>query len=188
MQGSGGLPMFQARQQARQNVPAGPAVRALGLASAALVGLALLGAPAARADYDDPPSRVARLAQIDGQVSIEPSGVDQWSQATSNYPVATGDRIYADQDGRGEISAGDVVARIWHSTDVTMTNLSDQLVQLGLAQGTLRLHAYARSSGSQVEIDTPNGAITITQPSDVRLDAGQDGTTVTVNSGAVQLS
>ena len=170
---------------ARPNLAARNVIAALAIAS-----FALMGASRSFADGDDPPSRVARLAHIEGQMSIQPSGVDQWSQASSNYPIATGDRVYADTDGRAEISAGDVVARIGHSTDLTMTNLTDQMVQLGLAQGTLRIHTYVVDAYNQVEIDTPNGAVVVTQPGDIRVDSysGDDGTIVTVNTGAIQIS
>ncbi|HEY0758881.1 MAG TPA: DUF6600 domain-containing protein [Acidisarcina sp.] len=173
---------------AERSFPAATLVPAL--LACALVVAGWSGTAPAMAQSDDPPARVARLGQLEGQVSIQPSGVEQWSQASSNYPVATGDRIYADQDGRGEISAGEAVARIWHATDVTVTSLNDQLLQLGLAQGTLRVHTFTVDANNQVEVDTPNGAITVTQPGDIRVDTftGDDGTIVTVNSGAVQLS
>lgn len=143
-----------------------------------------------QAESGDPSDRVARLAYLEGTVSVQPSGVDQWSQAETNYPVATGDRIYTDQDGRDELSIGGVVVRMWHVTDLTMTNLSDQLTQLGLAQGTVRLRTFGLDPSQQVEVDTPNGAITVTQPGDIRIDSfeGDGGTQLTVNSGAVQVT
>ena len=42
----------------------------------------------------DPPGRVARLGFVSGNVSFQPSGEDDWSQALPNYPLTTGDRIY----------------------------------------------------------------------------------------------
>src|SRR3974390_704517 len=39
----------------------------------------------------DPPARVGRLAQVTGTVSYHGSGADQWTLASMNYPVATGD-------------------------------------------------------------------------------------------------
>jgi hypothetical protein len=142
------------------------------------------------ADSDDPPARVARLGELRGTVSIEPAGVNDWSAASRNYPVATGDRVYTDRDGRTELQIGQTVARMWHDTDLTVTNLADNIIQLGLAQGTLRLRTYALDPQEQVEIDTPNGALTISQPGDIRVDAygGDGGTVVTVNSGEVELT
>ncbi len=142
------------------------------------------------ADSDDPPERVARLGSLRGTVSIEPAGVNEWSAASPNYPIATGDRVYTDNDGRTEVQIGETVARMWHDTDLTVTNLANNIIQLGLAQGTIRLRTFGIDSQTQVEIDTPNGALTITRPGDVRVDSytGDGGTMVTVNSGEVELS
>ncbi len=155
-----------------------------------LFAVSVAGATQLRADSGDPSDRVARLAYIEGTVSVQPAGVDQWSQAETNYPVATGDRLYTDKDGRDELSIGGIVVRMWHGTDLTMTNLSDQLTQLGLAQGTVRLRTFGLDPSQQVEVDTPNGAITVTQPGDFRIDSfeGDGGTQLTVNSGSVQVT
>ncbi len=160
------------------------------LMSILLATLFLLSPLALLADADDPPQRVARLGELQGTVSIEPAGVDNWSAAAANYPIATGDRVYADTDGRAEVQIGQTVARIWHNTDLSVTNLSDNMIQLGLAQGTLRLRTYGLDPQTEVEIDTPNGALTITRPGDVRVDSypGDGGTVVTVDSGEVQLT
>ena len=37
----------------------------------------------------DPPSRVARLKYISGEVSMQPGGVDDWAAATINRPMTT---------------------------------------------------------------------------------------------------
>ncbi len=155
-----------------------------------LVLLTLCSAAPLFADSGDPSVRVGRLGYIQGTVSVQPSGVDQWSQAETNYPVATGDRLYTDQDGRDEIAIGGTVVRMWHGTDLTMTNLADELTQLGLAQGTIRVRTFGLDPSQQVEIDTPNGAVTVTQPGDIRIDSydGDGGTQVTVNTGAVQVT
>src|SRR5215472_5925931 len=138
----------------------------------------------------DPPSRVARLAYASGTVSFQPSGEDQWSQAVLNYPLTTGDRIYTDRDGRAELETGNIAVRVSSSTDVTTTNLSDQLVQLGLAQGTLRVRAYEILDGNSVEIDTPNAALTLLRPGSYRVETYPDENTtlVTVNSGDLEIS
>src|SRR5579862_3169565 len=138
----------------------------------------------------DPPDRVARLGYISGSVSFQPSGEDQWSQALANYPLTTGDRIYTDRDGRAELETGNIAVRLSSGTDVSTTNLSDQLVQLGLAQGTLRVRAYEILQGSSVEIDTPNAALTLLRAGSYRVETFPDDNTtlVTVNSGDLEIS
>src|ERR1700679_1584309 len=54
----------------------------------------------------DPPSRVARLNWMEGQVSFQPASVDTWTGATLNYPLTTGDHIYADVASRAEMHIG----------------------------------------------------------------------------------
>ena len=78
-----------------------------------------------------PPSgRVGRLSFLSGSVSLQVSGDSQWSDATINYPLSTGDRIYVDQGGRAEIELGDITLRLSDASDVTITNLSDDLMQI----------------------------------------------------------
>jgi hypothetical protein len=142
------------------------------------------------ADADDPPAVVGRLHAMQGNVSVQPADVDQWSQVAENYPVATGDRIYSDQDSRAEVQLGSMAVRLWQTTDLTFTNLADQLTQLGLAQGSIRVRTFSLNPGTQVEVDTPNGSLTVVQPGDFRVDSytGDGGTVVTVISGQVQVT
>src|SRR5579871_3419486 len=75
-------------------------------------GLALVLAIAApaRAD-DDPPTRVGRIALIQGTVSFHASPDTDWSAAVMNYPVAAGTALWADQGSKAEIGLGE--AEIW---------------------------------------------------------------------------
>jgi hypothetical protein len=138
----------------------------------------------------DPPTRVARLAQPAGQVSVEPAGVDQWTAASDNYPLTIGDRLYVDEDGQVELQLAQTVVRAWHYTDLSVTNLTDGITQFGLAQGSLHVRTFGLAPGHIMEVDTPNGAITVVQPGDLRIDCytGDGGTVVAVKSGAVELS
>ena len=162
-----------------------------------MICMAFLSAPLFAQDAQDsqnqggdPPGRVARLGYVSGTVSFQPSGEDQWSQALANYPLTTGDRLYTDRDGRAELETGNIAVRLSSGTDVSTTNLSDQLVQLGLAQGTLRVRAYQILSGNSVEIDTPNAALTLLRPGSYRVETYPDDNTtlVTVNSGDLEIS
>jgi hypothetical protein len=155
----------------------------------AVILMAFLSAPLFAQD-DDPPGRVARLGYVNGNVSFQPSGEDQWSQALANYPLTTGDRIYTDRDGRAELETGNIAVRLSSGTDVATTSLNDQLVQLGLAQGTLRVRAYEIRSGNSVEIDTPNAALTLLRAGSYRVETfpDDDTTLVTVNSGDLEIS
>ena len=42
---------------------------------------------------DDPPGRVARLSEVNGQVWLLSADSDEWVSAVRNQPVTTGDRL-----------------------------------------------------------------------------------------------
>ncbi len=137
----------------------------------------------------DPPSRVARVSVVVGNISVEPASVDQFSAAEANYPLTTGDRMYADTGATAELDAGDMAVRLGQRTDLTVTAMTDTLAQFGLAQGGVHLRTYRADPGTTTELDTPNVAVTVLQPGDVRVDVDPalDLTTVSLLSGQVQV-
>src|SRR3984957_19777944 len=95
--------------------------------------------PRAAADDDDPPTRVARLSHVDGTVSFEPAGTDDWVSAVVNRPMTTGDKLWADHDSRAELHLGASSIRLGANTGFSFLNLDDRTVQLQLTEGTLRI-------------------------------------------------
>jgi hypothetical protein len=141
-------------------------------------------------DEGDPPNRVARLSYMQNAVSFEPSGENDWSQAMLNYPLTTGDRLWTDTNAQAELETGNVAIRMAQETDLTTTNLTDQLIQVGLAQGSIRIRVYDLRASNSIEVDTPDAAITIVQAGNYRIDSypDQNMTLVTVNSGEAQIT
>jgi len=152
--------------------------------------LAGLFASTVYSDEGDPPARVARLSLAQGKVSFQPSGETDWSEASVNRPVTAGDRLFTDQGARAELEVGPFAVHLSQSTDVTLANLNDQLMQLGVGQGSLRVTVYEMPSDNSVEIDTPNGALILQAAGSYRVDTAADGnsTEVTVNAGTLQIS
>jgi len=137
----------------------------------------------------DPPSIVGRISAIDGNVSYEPASVNDFAAAELNYPLTTGDRLYAAASSDAEFQSGNLAVRLGAATDLTVTALTDTLTQFGLAQGAVHLRTFQLDPGATVELDTPNVAVTVLQPGDVRVetDSTSDITLVTVVSGQVQV-
>jgi hypothetical protein len=104
--------------------------------------------------------------------------------------MTTGDRIYADVGANAEIQTGQLAVRLGQQTDLTVTAMTDELAQFGLAQGSVHLRSYNVYQGETVEVDTPNVAVTVLQSGDVRVDVdpANDVTVVTVLSGQVQVN
>jgi hypothetical protein len=137
----------------------------------------------------DPPDRVARLSVVEGEASIEAAGASAFSAAEVNYPLTTGDRLYAGDNSMAELQTGQVALQLGATTDLTLVTLSSHLAQFGLAGGSVRLRAFSLEPDSGVELDTPNVAITLLQPSDLRIDTDPNSyaTTLTVTAGQVQV-
>ena len=151
-----------------------------------LLGSAALGS--AYADNADPPGRAARLSDVEGSVSLEPAGLQQWTAATLNRPPTTGDRLWADHDSRAELDAGGAVMRLGSSTALAFLNLDDSTAQMQLTAGTLIVRVRDMQANQVYEVDTPNIALSLQQPGEYRVevsDAG-DATVVKVSDGAVQ--
>jgi hypothetical protein len=139
-------------------------------------------------DQDDPPSRVARLGYLEGSVSFQPAGEDDWVGAVPNRPMSTGDKLWADKDSRAEVQFGSAVIRLAPNTGFSFLNLDDNTAQIQLTSGSLSITVRRLEDNDDVEIDTPNLAFTVSQPGHYRLDASEDGsnTVVTIREGEGQ--
>ena len=129
---------------------------------AVLITVLLLAVPSAALAQDaDPPSRVARLNFIEGSVSFQPAGESEWLVANPNRPLTTGDQLWAERESRGELHLGGAVLRLSSETAVSFLNLTDQAVQIQVAQGSASLRVRHLEDNESYEIDTPNLALSI---------------------------
>jgi hypothetical protein len=133
----------------------------------------------------DPPARAARLQFMSGSVSVQPHGTDDWVAGALNRPLTDSDNIWADKNSRAEISVGTGLIRIDSESSLTLTNVSENMVQLQLHQGALNLHVRRLYDGETYEVDTPNQAFTVRKPGDYRFDVdpNADKTVITVWHG-----
>jgi hypothetical protein len=143
------------------------------------------GSNAPAQNAQDPPGRVARLQYTSGEVSMQPGGVNDWVAANLNRPLTTSDRVWTDKDSRAELNVGDGFIRMSSETSVTLTNVSDQTVQVELDQGTLEVTVKHLEKGEIYEVDTPNYAFTVMKTGVYKFDVFPHGdeSWVTVRSG-----
>ncbi len=136
-------------------------------------------------DQDDPPGRVARLGYMQGSVSIQPAGEDDWVGAVSNRPMTTGDKLWSDHGSRAELQLGPAIIRLSENTGISFLNLDDNTVQVQLSSGSINVRLRQLDDNDSFEIDTPNLAFTLSQPGSYRVEASQDGTysVVTLREG-----
>src|SRR6266403_1404459 len=129
------------------------------LAVLALLALCALGA--ARAEEGDPPGQVARLSDIEGSVSLQPAGVQEWAAATLNRPLTTGDKLWTDQSSRAELDIGAAAIRLGATTGFSFLNLDDNTAQMQVAAGTLIVRVRDLQGNQTYEVDTPNIALSL---------------------------
>lgn len=152
---------------------------------AVLLAVAFLAPQRAAADDDDPPGRVARLAYANGNVSFNPAGTDDWVNAVVNRPMTTGDKLWTDEGSRAELHLGFAVIRLSDHTGFSFLNLTDQITQLRMTEGTLYIRVRHLEDDETFEVDTPNLAFSILRPGRYRINVneGGDATIVDVHDG-----
>ena len=140
----------------------------------------------AGANQPDPPGRVARLQYMSGSVSVQPEGTGDWVEGSVNRPLTNGDNIWADKDSRVELNVGTGILRLNSESSLTITNVTENTVQVQLHQGTLSLEVQRLYSGEVYEVDSPNMAFTVQKPGEYRFDVdpNADTTNVVVWKGA----
>jgi hypothetical protein len=135
----------------------------------------------ARADDDDPSSRVARLSHTDGNVSFNPAGTDDWVSAVINRPMTTGDKLWSDNGGRAELHIGSASMRVGSTTGFNILNLTDNVAQIQVTEGTVRVRVKRLERDETFEIDTPNLAFSILRPGTYRITVNEAGDTTLVS-------
>ena len=129
---------------------------------------------------------VARLSFVSGAVTYSRGDdPDEWDDAIENVPVTIGDRIYAPQDARAEIqlSSGNFI-RIAPRSYLSTLNLSEDIKQFYLGEGSAAFTIKRLQSDEVIEIDTPNVSVTLDEPGRYRIVVDENGNSrITARSG-----
>jgi len=121
---------------------------------------------------EEPPARVGRVSFVQGQLGFHLAGETAWSAAKANYPVATGGSFWTDPKSRAELRIGSRSIDLSGNTELDITKLNEQVMQLALPQGRIDLRVRTLLEGESIEIDLPRGAVWILQPGTYDIDAG----------------
>ena len=138
----------------------------------------------------DPPTRVADLNYVTGNVSIQPAGAGDWAPADVNRPFTTGDNLWADTDGRAELHLNNAVLRVGPQSSLGFLNLADNFAQIRFTQGEFFLRVRHMGDDDSFEVDTPNAAVTILRDGEYRFNADPDAVTswVVVRHGEAEVT
>jgi hypothetical protein len=166
---------------------------------ALMLGLAVGAWPAARAlaqepaalppTQSDPPSRVGRLRDVEGSVSLQSAGMTQWSAAPTNQPLTLGDALWSDAGSRAQLDLGSATVRLDQNSSLALADLSDQSVQLQLSSGSADVIVRSLDRSGVFEIDGPDAAAALLQPGEYRFSVDSSGTTsIAIRNGRAQVA
>lgn len=100
--------------------------------------------------------------------------------------MTTGDKLWADRDSRAEVKLGSATIHLAANTGISFLNLDDRTAQITLSAGMINVRVRDFDSAEVFEIDTPNPALTVSEPGRYRVEASENGdyTVVTIRQGA----
>ena len=136
----------------------------------------------------DPPDRAARLSYIQGDVTMQPAGEDDWAPAILNRPLTTGDKLWTEQGARAEVQVGPAAVRLDNNTGFSFLNVDDDTIQMRMTAGVVNVRVRWLEQNDHIEIDTPNVALSLVRPGNYRVevnDAG-DTTVLKISEGEAQ--
>jgi hypothetical protein len=175
-----------------------PVALALALATALLFAPACVSAqdapisdiPLATPTAQDPPARVARLANVSGQVLYRSPGAQEWATGMPNLPVATGSGLATDANGRATVELGDGQLLLEGGGELAVDSLAETGMTATLASGRMLFQLGAMAPGEVVVVRAPRGTVTVTAPGRYAVDAGDAArpTEVTVLDGSAQVN
>ena len=149
---------------------------------AATVSFAAATPASAQSAAGDPPGRVGRLAQMTGTVSFHTSDESQWEAATLNYPITSGNSLWTEPQAHAAVDVGGSRIYLDSSTELDIGTLNEQAFVASLPQGAVFVRLSNPASDGSFEIDTPRGAVTLSQPGHYEIIAGDSTHPTTVSS------
>lgn len=154
-----------------------------------LLAVALVGVQKLRAADSDAAPGVARVSLLNGEVSTQRGDTGDWTAATLNQPLVTGDKISTGEESRTEVQLDYAdILRLSSQSEAKIANLSRTRIQVQIAQGLADVTVLKGAQGN-IEIDTPNVSVHPTEPGVYRIQVdSQSQTHVTVRKGQAQVS
>ncbi len=127
--------------------------------------------PSARAD---PPGRVGRIGQVEGQAWWSQKYDAPAEDARRNWPV-TSDNVIATGDGRAEIRIGSTSIALDRDSEIEFVRLDDERMRVRLLQGRLALRLLSRETAREVELSTPFGRVRTLEAGRYRIEVDRGG-------------
>jgi hypothetical protein len=137
----------------------------------------------------DPPERVGRIASMTGSVSFHNPGDTQWSAATPNYPVSSGNSFWTDPSAGSQLEISACRIAMAGGTEFDVATLDGNGLQGVAAQGEIYLHLHDLAPNEVWSIQTPRGMVRLGGEGryDIVVGTTDQPTLVTVVEGSAQI-
>lgn len=138
----------------------------------------------------DPPSRVARLGYVDGDVTIAPAGSEEWAEAVLNRPLTSGDRLWVEDKGRAELQIGSAAVYLDGDTGFGFIELDDNVLQASLTEGAATIRVRRLAEGETIQVETPHSTVFLNRVGEYHLevDKSADRTIVKTRNGEAEVA
>jgi hypothetical protein len=155
------------------------------LASLAIstAALSIAGNAAAQSQPADPPGRVARLSDLNGQVWLYSPDTGEWLAATRNRPLTTGDRLATDPGARAELQVGSTTLRLDSGSELEILDLDDERMALQLHNGSVAARVRDFGGAGQFDLTTEQGRFILQRAGSYRFDRTDKSSDATVYNG-----
>lgn len=150
---------------------------------ALLLAAVLCGAAVHASEADDPPGRVGRLGDMNGQVWLYTPDAGEWISAERNRPLTTGDRLSTDADARAELRVGSTSVRLDAGTELEILRIDDEQVSLQLHNGSVAVRLRHADAAREFDLRTAEGRFVTHRAGRYRFDRADEASHVTVWSG-----
>ncbi|MEO8524153.1 MAG: DUF6600 domain-containing protein [Caldimonas sp.] len=131
----------------------------------------------------DPPDRVARLSDLNGQVWLFAPETNEWVTVDRNRPLTTGDRIATDNDARAEVTLGSTSLRLDSATELEIVQLDDSRYLVHLHSGSVAARLRNAQSVAEFVLETDEGSFRAQTVGRYRFDHFEQASDLTVYNG-----
>ncbi len=147
---------------------------------------ALASVPAAAQDI---PTRVGRLAFVEGDVAVYQDPEIGWDQAYLNTPLTSENSLWTDRRSRAELRVSATAIRLDEYTQLDVAYLDEDGLDANLESGSLSIRVRHHDRGRFLHVDTREARFTLLGDGRYRIDRDADRgeSRLTVFSGEARL-
>ncbi|HUQ29872.1 MAG TPA: DUF6600 domain-containing protein [Usitatibacter sp.] len=122
----------------------------------------------------DVPSRVGRLAYIQGAVSTYQDPELGWDKAYVNTPITSENSIWTDRAARAEMRVGGISVRLDGETQLDVSRLEEDEFDATLQRGSVNMRVRYRQARDRITFSTPHALFMLDADGRYRVDVDED--------------